>query len=95
MHAMVTEWRKPVNAAYIVAGLPAFSTLSAITDIIKQGALDGFPNCRVSRPPNFTIKADVVSPGGKMHISHAHAHAHVHTHTHTRTHIDDENDDAC
>jgi hypothetical protein len=77
MHDMVTEWRKPVHAAYIVAGLPEFSTLSAITDIIKQGALEGLPKGRLSTSPTFALKADVVSPGGEMH-------AHAHT-TRTRT----------
>lgn len=69
MHDMVTEWRKPVNAAYIVAGLPAFSTLSTITDVIKQGALKGFPGSQFpSRvDESFRIEADVVSPGGKTH----------------------------
>jgi hypothetical protein len=82
MHDMVTEWRKPVDAAYIVAGLPAFSTLSVITDIIKQGALDGLAKGRFSSSPNYALKADVVSPGGEVHspttntrtyAQHAHA----------------------
>jgi hypothetical protein len=72
MHDMVTEWRKPVSAAYIVAGLPAFSTLSAIADIIKQGSCEGFPGTMLTNLPDstFRIEADVLSPGGKTHTSH-------------------------
>jgi hypothetical protein len=69
MHEMVTEWRKPVNAAYIVAGLPEFSTLSTIADIIKQRALEGFLGSKFRSSPkeSISIEADVVSPGGKTH----------------------------
>jgi hypothetical protein len=75
MHEMVTEWRKPINAAYIVAGLPAFSTLNAIADTIKQAVLEGFPGSLFQTQPDasFHVDADVVSPGGKA-CTHVHSH---------------------
>jgi hypothetical protein len=67
MHDMVTLWRRPANTAYIVAGLPAFSTLSAITDIIKHEVSRGFAYGKFwEAPPDATtrLEADLVSPGG-------------------------------
>jgi hypothetical protein len=65
MHEMVTEWRKPVTDAFIVAGLPAFATLDAITDIVKNEALKGFSHT-FGYNPNSPVRlvADLVSPGG-------------------------------
>lgn len=71
MHEMVTEWRKPVDSAFILAGLPAFSTLSAIANIIKEEALKGFSSfalARASVPSDADIhlEADIVSPAGTL-----------------------------
>jgi hypothetical protein len=71
MHEMVTEWRKPVDSAFILAGLPSFSTLSAIANIIKEEALKSFSSFASSYAPvpsdaDIHLEADIVSPGGTL-----------------------------
>jgi hypothetical protein len=71
MHEMVTEWRKPVDSAFILAGLPSFSTLSAIANIIKEEALKSFSSFASSYAPipsdaDVRLEADIVSPGGTL-----------------------------
>lgn len=73
MHEMVTEWRKPVDSAFILAGLPSFSTLSAIANIIKEEALKSFSSFASSYAPvpsdaDIHLEADIVSPGGKCRV---------------------------
>jgi hypothetical protein len=71
MHDMVTAWRKLVSAAYIVAGLPAFSTLNDIADIIKLKAHKSFLGTRLAlSESSVRVEADLISPAGRPACCH-------------------------
>jgi hypothetical protein len=75
MHDMVTAWRKLVSAAYIVAGLPAFSTLNAIADVIKLKAHKSFLGTRLAlSESSVRVEADLISPAGRPARCHRHRH---------------------
>jgi len=80
-HEMTTVWCGPANKAFIIAGHTSFARLSAIADIINEGAVtdqyapyEGYGENRQrfqGAPPQFE-PVDILSPAGECRVMKVH-----------------------